>query len=199
MSFKTLVLSLPADIHRREWFVSKKQELGLDFTFFDAISAEQVTAQQEEKFIHSNYKEWMVIERAVIANFLSHLNILQYVVDNNVNALILEDDVEKAREFEFNAVDFNKFDVYNIAPVHKCWSYFVSVDGARKILKYFELNNITVAYDWELHFLGVRKDINFLQEPEPVFVHNNVFISNIAPSNLIDPITNRHYSHGTRR
>ena len=56
--------------------------------------------------------------------------------------------------FDFSNVNFNEFDMYNIGSDKvnsvDCHSYFVSYEGAGKIVNHIDNTRITQAFDWEM-------------------------------------------------
>ena len=80
----------------------------------------------------------------------------------------------------FDGINFGEFELYNVGLEFSCYSYFVSINGAKKILSELNSKNITQAYDWELSKL---KTINKVNSKHPHFVQiENRFKSNIAPN-----------------
>lgn len=181
-TFKTYVLSLKTDTERREWMKSIQSRIGLELTFFDAVTPLDLTKQDKDKFKHTDFHEWNINHEAVIATFASHLRMLEESVKSNINLLILEDDIDMVQPMEWSSVDFSTFDIWHLTGQDvSCFAYFVSVEGAAKILEYINHTTITQAYDWELLKLGDR--LNIKKETNPVFVQlEDRFISNIAPN-----------------
>jgi hypothetical protein len=96
----------------------------------------------------------------------------------------LEDDVEIVNDFDFVNVDFKNFDIYNIGSDNivsiDCHSYFVSVEGAEKIINHFKTVKITQAFDWEMVKIKNLRH-NFIKNP--IFIQEkNKFKSIIAPN-----------------
>jgi hypothetical protein len=81
--------------------------------------------------------------------------------------------------YNWKDVNFEEFDLYNVGKLASCHSYFVSYQGASKILEHFDNIIITQAYDWELYKI---KHINTKLIAEPLFIQTNEFVSNIAPN-----------------
>lgn len=182
MKFKTWCLSLESNTDRREWMLSIKDKIGLDFEFWNATMADEITDLHKEMYFQNvNFYEWDIIAEAAMATFLSHRNILKWVVFNNTPAIIIEDDIDIVRPFDWDTLNFNSFDVYKLGIQGiNCYSYAVSVEGADKLLRYFNNNVITEAYDLELHKIQNIRMRYLLKE---VFVQiPNRFKSNIAPN-----------------
>ena len=93
--------------------------------------------------------------------------------------LIIEDDNDIVNSFDWSIINFDEFDLYNIGKQLSCYSYFVSYEGAEKLLNHFAEIDITQAYDWELYKI---KHLNFKFIESPVFIQTNKFVSNIAPN-----------------
>lgn len=182
MKFKTWCLSLESNIDRREWMLSIKDKIGLDFEFWNATSANEITDLHKEMYFKNvNFYEWDIIAEAAMATFLSHRNILKWVVFNNTPVIIIEDDIDIVRPFDWDTFNFNSFDVYKLGIQGiNCYAYAVSVEGAAKLLKHFNSIDITEAYDLELHKIQNIRMKYLLKE---VFVQiPNRFTSNIAPN-----------------
>lgn len=177
-NFKTYVLSLRKDIERREHMMFMTPIL--DIEFYDAVEPEDITKEIEGLFKQTDFHEWDINVKSVIATFISHLNLLKLSVEKKENLLILEDDIEMVRPFDFNNINFKTFDLYSLGTHFGCYSYFVTPQGSEKILKHFNETTITQAYDWELSKI---KHLNFKFVESPIFVQvENKFPSNIAPN-----------------
>ena len=178
--FDTLCLSLISDIDRRTHMVDIFNKLNLNVDFFDAITPNELTSKDAECFKHCDFYQWNINQKAVMATFISHMNMLKYSVNENKHLLIIEDDLDYTLPLDFNNINFKDFDLYNIGLDFSCYSYFVSVNGAKKILSELNSKKITQAYDWELSKL---KTINKINSKYPHFVQiENKFKSNIAPN-----------------
>ena len=178
--FATYVISLKKDTKRRDWMESIKNKIELDFKFFDAIEPNSITNEIIEKyFSKTDFHLWDVNEKAVMATFMSHIELLQYSANTHTNLLILEDDIDITKKYNWQDINFEEFDLYNIGKLASCHSYFVSYKGARKMLEHFDKIEITQAYDWELYKI---KHLNIKLIEEPLFIQTNEFISNIAPN-----------------
>lgn len=180
-NFKTYVLSLVKDTDRRNHMLSIKNKIGLDFEFYDAKEPKDVSSEIEEKYFKNvDFGDWDVNARAVMATFLSHMSLLKISRDTNTNILIIEDDIDINREFDFDNINFNDFDLFNIGTKFGCYAYFVTPIGANNILNHFNDITITQAFDWELSKI---KNLRFQYIEIPVFVQlENKFKSNISPN-----------------
>lgn len=180
-NFKTLVLSLKKDKRRRKWMNSIKSKMGLNFEFFDAFTPNQLTDSHKHFFRCTDFHKWNINEDAVKATFVSHMMMCQYAIDNNTNLLIIEDDIDIVKTIDWNNIDFNTFDIWNLtAKKVSCFAYFISVEGAIKLLKRLNTVEITQAYDWELS--KIDDSFRIKEEKEPVFIQVDTFKSNIAPN-----------------
>jgi GR25 family glycosyltransferase involved in LPS biosynthesis len=92
--FETYIISLQKDKERRNWMESIKDKIGLDFKFFDAIETNYISEQIIERyFSKTDFNLWDVNEKAVMATFMSHIELLKYSMNTKTNLLILEDDI----------------------------------------------------------------------------------------------------------
>lgn len=184
MKFKTYCLSLKNCVDRREWMLSQKEKIGLEFEFWDAFGPDYITKELEKKHFSKNYlQQWDFNQKATMATFLSHLSLIEHSVKTNQNLLIIEDDVLLVSKLNWEDINFNEFDIYNIGTQGSCYSYFVSRNGAKKLLEYFNNIIISDAYDYELTKLDnsfIIKNVN-----KEIFHINNSFLSNIAPNGYI--------------
>lgn len=180
-NFKTLVLSLKKDKHRRKWMNSIKSKIGLDFEFFNAFTPKKLKASHHHFFRCTDFHKWNINEDAVKATFVSHMLMCQYAIDNNTNLLIIEDDIDIVKTVDWNNIDFNTFDIWNLtAKKVSCFAYFISIEGAIKLLKRLNAIEITQAYDWELS--KIDDSFRIKEEKEPIFIQVDTFKSNIAPN-----------------
>ena len=181
--FQTPCLSLISDVDRRAHMLSVFDKLNLNVQFFNATTPDELTFEDEEYFKHCDFYEWNINQKAVMATFISHMRMLEYSVKENKNLLIIEDDLEYVLPIDFNNINFEDFDLYNLASNFGCYSYFVSIGGAKKILSELKSKKITQAYDWELSKLETVKKVN---SEKPHFIQiQNRFKSNIAPNGYI--------------
>ena len=154
--FKTVVLSLKTATERREHITNLLNNIGLDFDFFDAISGDEITQEIEDKYFkYVDYYHYDVNQKGLMAIFMSHLEILKYSFTNETNLLILEDDVDYIGGLDFDAIDFDTFDLYNLCspnglPMVGSHAQLVSFQGAKKIYDHLMTTKITQGYDWEL-------------------------------------------------
>ncbi len=183
LKFSCLCLSLKKDTHRREHMLDISNKIKIPVNFFDAYCYENVTKENEDYFKNCDFYEWNINQKAVMATFISHMELLKYSILENKNLLIIEDDLDYVLPIDFENINFDDFDLYNVGLDLSCYSYFVSIRGAQKILN--ELNNktITQAYDWELSKLQSIKKIT---TPNPHFIQlKDKFVSNIAPNGYV--------------
>ena len=180
-NFKTYVLSLVSNVDRRNHMLSIKDKIGLDFDFYDAKEPKDVTPEIENRYFKNvDFKQWDINSEAAMATFLSHLSLLKLSKDTNTNILVIEDDIDINREFNFDNINFNDFDLFNVGTKFGCYAYFVTPVGATNLLQHFDNTIITQAYDWELSKI---KHLRFQFTETPVFVQlENKFISNISPN-----------------
>jgi GR25 family glycosyltransferase involved in LPS biosynthesis len=182
MEFKTYCISLKSDEYRREWMRSIKDKIGVEFQFFDALEPKDVTVELEKKHFVDNYLiEWDFSQKATMATFLSHLSLIKLSLKNKNNILIIEDDIDIVNSFDWKNVDFKKFDVYNLGVEGSCFSYFVSYEGAIKLVDYFDNKKIKYPYDYELSIIKVKK-MKIKTLPKNIFIQLDTFKSNIAPN-----------------
>lgn len=183
--FFVYIISLKRDAERRNHMISLMDRLGFNYNFFDAVDSSDITEKDETGFFKSvDYYNYNVNVKSVMATFKSHIELIRKSAENNINMLILEDDADTARWFDFNSVDFKSFDVYNIGADKiksiDCHSYFVSAEGAKKIINHINSTTITQAFDWEMIKIP---NIIHIFEPDPVFVQRkDLFISYNAPN-----------------
>jgi hypothetical protein len=181
-SYKVWCLSLESNTDRREWMLSIKDRIGLDFEFWNATTPAEITDDTRERYFkYVDFYEWDVIVTAVMATFISHMNILKWSVDNKTNIILIEDDLEYVNDFDCNTIDWNTFDVFKLGELGmNCYSYAVSWKGAEKLLLHYDSIQITQAYDVELHKIPHLK---YRYLPTPMFIQvQNKFISNLAPN-----------------
>lgn len=178
--FEALCLSLISNTDRREHMLNVFHKMNIDVTFFNAITPNDVTLDDELYFQNCDFYEWDINQKAVMATFISHIKMLEYSKFQNKNLLIIEDDLDYVLPIDFNSIQFESFDLYNVGLEFSCYSYFVSVEGSKRILKELNSKIVTQAYDWELSKLQTIKKVNSNQ---PHFIQlNNKFTSNIAPN-----------------
>ena len=116
-----------------------------------------------------------------MATFLSHLSLIKLSLKNKNNILIIEDDIDIVNSFDWKNVDFKKFDVYNLGVEGSCFSYFVSYEGAIKLVDYFDNKKIKYPYDYELSIINGKK-MKIKIPPKNIFIQLDTFKSNIAPN-----------------
>tara|TARA_B100000683_G_scaffold270151_1_gene308518 strand:+ start:563 stop:1120 length:558 start_codon:yes stop_codon:yes gene_type:complete len=181
-TYKVLVLSLKKDIERREHITSVLDKLGLKFEFFDATSPEDLKGDYyTRKVVFADLDNNPKVNReAVIATFVSHLQLLKTVFNSKQNTLVLEDDLIPVRDFNFDDVDFTSFDVMQLMSEVSCCCQFYNWKSAGDLISYFSFNRPTQAFDWELHKL--RSKFNIVTIDKPVFKQSSEFISNLAPN-----------------
>lgn len=183
IDFECLCLSLKKDIDRRNHMEIIFNKMNIPVTFFDGITPDKITEDIEVHFKNSDFYEWDINQKSVIATFISHTKLLEYSISKNKNLLIIEDDLDYTLPIDFQKINFNNFDLYNIGLNFSCYSYFVSIEGSKKILNELNSKTITQAYDWELSKLQTIRKITSLK---PHFIQiENKFTSNIAPNGYV--------------
>ena len=56
-----------------------KDKMGIDFHYFDAVQPNEITEEIETKyFSNTDFYEWDINQKAVMATFMSHINLLDY-------------------------------------------------------------------------------------------------------------------------
>jgi hypothetical protein len=181
-SYKAWCLSLESDTYRREWMLSIKDKIGLDFEFWNATTPNEITDEIKELYFkYVNFYEWDIIADAVMATFVSHMSILKWAADNKTNVILIEDDLDYINQFDWNGIEWNTFDIFKLGEMGmNCYSYAVNWQGAVKLLLHYSSIQITEAYDLELHKV---KHLKFKYLPKPVFIQtHNKFKSNLAPN-----------------
>jgi len=186
MNFDTYIVSLTNNPDRREHMVNVMSKVNIPYQFFDAIAAHDVTDEMANTmFKNYDYQEQPHINhKAVMATFLSHMSLLRVSHLTKRNLLILEDDIDitDGVQIDYNNIDFKEFDVFNLGTLIGCYSYFISWEGAGKILEVIEQEGISRAYDWELCGWGLNGKFRYHYLPYPNWYQTNGFISNIAPN-----------------
>ena len=180
--YKAWCLSLESNKDRREWMLSTKDKIGLDFEFWDATTPKEITNEIKKKYFkYVNFYEWDIIQDAVMATFLSHMNILKWAAANQTNVILIEDDLECINPFDWNTINWDEFDIFKLGELGmNCYSYAVSWQGAAKLLLHFNSIYIIEAYDVELHKI---QHLKFKYNPNPIFIQTqNIFKSNLAPN-----------------
>lgn len=180
-TFKTFCISLKKSVDRRSHMLSIKDKIGIDFEFYDAIPADEITEEIEYKYFrNTDFYEWDINQKAVMATFMSHMHLLEYGYKHKTNLLIIEDDIDYVGNLDFGNIDFSSFDIFNVGTPFGCHAYFVSYEGAYRILNELNSTIITQAYDWELYKL---KTVRKLTTEVPQFIQvENKFTSSIAPN-----------------
>ena len=181
-TFKPYCLSLVSNTDRREWMLSIKDKMGLDFEFWDATRPDEITDEIKDRYFkYVNFYEWNVIVDAVMATFISHMKILKWSADNQTNVILIEDDIDYVNPFDWNSLDWDSFDVFKLGTKGvDCYAYAVSWQGAARLLLHFNSIQITEAYDLELHKV---KHLRIKYLFKPIFIQvQNRFVSNLAPN-----------------
>lgn len=179
------IISLKKDIERRNHMSELMGRLKLSFEFYDAVEPSDITDEIiTNLFSNVDYYQYNINQVAVMSTLLSHLNIIRKSNQDGTNVLILEDDIDLVTEFNFEDVNFNHFDIFNIGTDGKktidCHSYFVSLEGTKKVLNHFDNNKITQAFDWEIVKV---ENLNLKFTNDPIFKQlKNQFPSNLAPN-----------------
>lgn len=181
-TFKTYCLSLKSNTDRREWMLSIKDKIGLDFEFWDATTPYEITEEiKNQYFKHVNFYEWNINAEAAMATFISHIRLLEWSSINKTNLILIEDDIDHINYFDWVSLDWSTFDIYKLGVQGiNCYAYAVSYTGADKLLKHLNSIKITEAYDIELHKI---KHLKVKYITKPIFIQiQNRFTSNIAPN-----------------
>lgn len=182
--YKAWCLSLKSNIDRREWMLSIKDKIGLEFEFWDASTTDDVTDKIKDRYFkNTNLYEWDVIQEAVMATFLSHMNILKWAADNQTNIILFEDDLDCINPFDWNTINWDEFDIFKLGELGmNCYSYAITWKAAARVLLHFNSIEITEAYDLELSKLKIYiKDIRFKYLSKPIFIQTyNMFKSNLT-------------------
>jgi len=185
MEFKTYCISLKADEGRKIWMKSIEDRIGLEFQFFDAIEPGDITVELEKRyFVDSYLSEWDFSQRATMATFLSHLTLIKLSAESKSDILIIEDDIDIVSSFDWTKVNFKEFDLYNLGVEGSCYSYFVSHQGATKLLDYFNSRKVKFPYDYELSIVN-KKKMKIKSSEESIFRQLDTFKSNIAPNGYV--------------
>lgn len=184
MKYNIRILSLLSNIDRREHTKSIMREIKLPYTFHNATTPDDITQQvQDELFSEVDYYDWDINHKAVMATFMSHLSLLKLSYSTKHNLLILEDDLElRDKTFNLINVDFDSFDVFNLGTQISCYAYFVSWQGAGRLLDVIATQGISKAYDWEMCQIGLNNKIRYKTVTTPVWKQVPTFVSNIAPN-----------------
>lgn len=184
MNYSIRILSLLSNADRREHMKSIMREIKLPYTFHNATTPDDITQQvQDELFSEVDYYDWDINHKAVMATFMSHLSLLKLSYHTKHNLLILEDDLELSdRCFDLVNIDFSSFDVFNLGTQISCYAYFVSWQGAGRLLDVIATQGINKAYDWEMCQIGLNNKIRYKTVPTPVWKQVPTFVSNIAPN-----------------
>ena len=182
-SYKVWCLSLESNTDRREWMLSIKDKIGLDFEFWNATTPNEITDDIIERYFkYVNYHEWEVISEAVMATFISHMNILKWAADNKINVIVIEDDIDLINEFDWSSLDWDNFDIHKLGTErgNYCYAYAISWKGAAKFLLHLNSIQITQAYDIEMHCTPHLK----LKYPNKTIFQQvyGVFESNLSPN-----------------
>jgi hypothetical protein len=183
MNYEVRILSLSKDIERRKHMKNVMLKLNIPYIFFDALTPDNVEDTIIDKmFKNVDYYNWNINQLAVMATFLSHIELLKISYLNKKNLLIIEDDIDLSNNstIDYKNVNFKEFDVFNLGTLVSCYSYFVSWEGAGKILNLLDKKVITQAYDWELYKLMDEITIKYIETPE--WEQVDLFKSNIAPN-----------------
>lgn len=185
MEFKTYCISLELDKDRRIWMKSIKDRIGLEFDFFNAVEPKDITVELEKKYFVDDFLiEWDFSQKATMATFLSHLSLIKLSAESRSNILIIEDDIDMVNSFDWRSMDFREFDLYNLGVEGSCYSYFISYQGAIKLLDYFNNRKIKFPYDYELSIINGKK-IRMKSSEQNIFTQLETFKSNIAPNGYV--------------
>ena len=179
-TYNVLVLSLKKDLERRKSINAILFNLGIEFEYFNATTPEELDYYTKNIYFSNLDNNPKTNREAVMATFMSHLRILRQIFNSKTNTLLLEDDVIPIRDFDFNNVDFNSFGVKQLMSEVSCCCQFYNWEEAGDIFWHLTDQQPTQAFDWELHKL--RNKFNIQTVDEPVFKQSSSFVSNIAPN-----------------
>lgn len=178
--YRTLVLSLKSDLKRRHHIASVLSKLDIDFEFFNASTPEDLDYYTENIYFSLLDYNPKVNRKAVMATFISHLNLLKTIFNSKQNTLVLEDDLIPIEKYNFKNVNFNSFGALQLMSQVSCCSQFYNWETAGDLLWHFNSIKPTQAFDWELH--KVRDKFNIQTVDSPIFAQSSEFKSNIAPN-----------------
>ena len=83
------VINLSGDVERRQFQKQQLSELGLDYKILNAISTDDINKETYKK----HYFDWQrPLRNTEVACYFSHRAAWQKIINNNMPALILEDD-----------------------------------------------------------------------------------------------------------
>jgi hypothetical protein len=181
--YKIWCLSLESNTDRREWMLSIKDKIGLDFEFWNATTPNQITDDiKEQYFKYVNFHEWDVIPEAVMATFISHMQILKWSADNQTNVIVIEDDIDIVNPFDWDRLEWDTFDIFKLGTTtgNYCYAYAIGWKSAASFLLHLNSIRITQAYDIEMHCTQYLK---LKYPPQTIFEQvYGVFESNLAPN-----------------
>ena len=106
-TYNVLVLSLVKDTERRKHITSVLDKLNLKFRFFDATTPDDLDYYTEKVYFKNLDHNPKVNRKAVMATFMSHLNILTEIFNSKENTLVLEHDAIVIGDIPQN-LSFNK-------------------------------------------------------------------------------------------
>jgi len=86
---KIFIINLPSAIERRQFQQKQLSKLGLDYEIIKATSIHDITNETYAK----HYQDWQrPLRNTEVACYFSHRSIWEKIIENNMPALILEDD-----------------------------------------------------------------------------------------------------------
>jgi glycosyl transferase, family 25 len=92
--FKTFVVSLLSCTERRLYIGRHLQELHIPFEFIDAVNGRELVLNEDKRIDYKAIQEKPWLTPNLIGCALSHINIYQKIVDENLDyAFVLEDDI----------------------------------------------------------------------------------------------------------
>jgi len=168
---KIFVINLPSAIERLQFQKEQLSKLGLDYEIINATSIDDISDEKYDK----HYFDWQrPLRNTEVACYFSHRSAWQKIIDNNMPALILEDDalLSKYTPELLNAIDKQshadliqlearrrkkiiKKQGLEIAPLHTLYrlyqdrtgaaGYVLWPSGARKLLAHESLRGIGLA------------------------------------------------------
>ena len=182
--YNVLVLSLEEDLERRKHITKVCSELGLEFEFFNAYTPKDLPFYFKEIYLSKLdiYQFPKLNHDAIKATFYSHTQLLKKIFNSKQHTLVLEDDLIPIRDFDYNNVDFESFDVLQLMSEVSCCSQFVNWKAAGDIFsRLFKAEWYpSQAFDWELFKL--KSEFNIQTVENPIFKQSEEFISNLAPN-----------------
>jgi len=204
------VINLSGDVERRQFQKHQLSELGLEYKILNAVSIDDISNETYTK----HYYDWQrPLRNTEVACYFSHRSAWQKIINNNMPALILEDDAllskcvpELLNSFTNKKnVDFISLEVAgrkkfiskigeNIVCNSKLYrlyqdrngaaGYVLWPSGAKKLLEHESLNGIGLA---DSHIASCYSIKSYQVEPAPILQLcqcNNYGIPNIFTNTI---------------